>query len=312
PARLAVVVDAGFRTLGSESEPGAPLEPGTEGLTVAMVLRDGDGRLLRIPDQGGSLEGTDQRLLFDLADAAAPGLRPASPLALEGLEVSLAPPQDVAIDGSVEIATVEVTDTSTGDAGWSPLTLNGAAAGWRWDRIDGGSVQPFTPARDHPNRLSAGGTMPIFGNVVGPPTMFRLFALPGGATDGDPLVPVVASAAFIAQSGSAIGDELEISAFGRPLRTRVVGTASTFAPFDPATPFLLADLGTVEAVRFGTSGITAAADEWWLRVTAGSEPAVVAALRQPSAGATTVIGRAELAHELATDPVPLGLIGILG
>ena len=312
PARLAVNVDAAFRTLGGETDPSAPLKPGTGGLTVALVLRDADGRLLRTSDLSGSLAGAGQRLIFDLTDAAAPRLRPASPLALEGLEVSLAPAQDVAVEGSVEIATVEVTDSAAGDAGWTPVTLNGAAAGWRWDRIDGSSIEPFTPARDHPNRLAVGGTMPIFGNAFGPPTMFRLFALPGGASDGDPLVPVVASAAFIAQSGSAIGDELEISAFGRPLRTRVVGIASTFAPFDPATPFLLADLGTVEAVRFGTSGITAAADEWWLRVTAGSEPAVVAALRQPSAGATTVVGREELAHELATDPVPLGLIGILG
>jgi hypothetical protein len=312
PARLAVEVDATFRTLGGDADPSVPLDPGTQGLTVALVLRDADGRLLRTGGLSGSLAAAGQRLLFDLTDATAPGLRPASPLALEGLELSLAPPQDVGIQGSVEIASVEVTETATGDGGWTPVTLNGAAAGWRWDRIDGGSVEPFTPARDHPNRLSIGGAMPIYGNTFGPPTMFRLFALPGGATDDDPLVPVVASVAFIAQSGSGIGDELEVSAFGRPLRTRIVGTTSTFAPFDPAAPVLLADLGTVDAVRFGTSGITAAADEWWLRVTPGSEPAVVAALREPSDGAASVIGRQELAHELATDPVPLGLIGILG
>jgi ABC-type antimicrobial peptide transport system permease subunit len=54
------------------------------------------------------------------------------------------------------------------------------------------------------------------------------------------------------------------------------------------------------------------ADEWLLTIEPGTEPAVLAALREPDADTGDVVGRVELGRSLATDPVPLGLIGVLG
>src|SRR5206468_4832403 len=109
-----------------------------------------------------------------------------------------------------------------------------------------------------------------------------------------PVVPVVASETVMADTGSAVGDELQLSSRGVPLRARIVGTTSLFAPFDPSKAFVLTDLATVDAIQFVTTGRTDAADEWWLGIEPGSEPAILAALREPSAGTSRVIGRAEL------------------
>jgi ABC-type antimicrobial peptide transport system permease subunit len=99
---------------------------------------------------------------------------------------------------------------------------------------------------------------------------------------------------------------------GLPVNVRIVATTALFAPFDPATPFAIADLATLDSIGYAAVGRTEQAAEWWLRVAPGAEPAVLAALRDRSAGTASVVGREELTRELTTDPVPLGLIGVLG
>jgi ABC-type antimicrobial peptide transport system permease subunit len=126
------------------------------------------------------------------------------------------------------------------------------------------------------------------------------------------VIPIVASDAFMTATGASIGHELQLANNGLPIIGRIVGTVGLFAPFDPAKPFVLADLSTLDTIRYLATGQTAQADEWWLRVQSGSEPGVLAALRDKSAGTSSVIGRDELEHQLTSDPVPLGLIGILG
>jgi predicted lysophospholipase L1 biosynthesis ABC-type transport system permease subunit len=85
-----------------------------------------------------------------------------------------------------------------------------------------------------------------------------------------------------------------------------------FAPFDPAQPVVLVDLAEYDVARFLASGATRQADEWWLAIASATEPAVLAALRDRAAGTASVIGRTELTRALSTDPVPLGLISVLG
>ena len=195
----------------------------------------------------------------------------------------------------------------TGDTGWTSVTVDGGADGWSWDRTEGGRRQSFTPTPERPNRASVGNGQPIFGGF-GSGVAFRLLA---GATAAT-AVPVVASEALLAQTGAIVGDELTLTSLGSPLTVRIVGSTRLFAPFDPAKPFFLADLATVDVLRYASTGRTQQADEWWLKVTPGSEAAVVTALRAKDAGTASVVGREELTRELSTDPVPLGLIGILG
>ena len=52
------------------------------------------------------------------------------------------------------------------------------------------------------------------------------------------------------QTGASVGESVGVTSAGQPLRLRIVGTTSLFAPLDPAKPFLVADLPTsTRAVR---------------------------------------------------------------
>ncbi len=308
PTRVALTVDVAFQTVaGPDGAPSEPLPPGSVGFGAAVVIRDGDGRLFRSAPVAGSLDQSGQRLLIELGDPSLPAIRPAAPLSLEAIELTIAPVDNVAIFGSAEIRAVEVTDQATGDGGWTEVTVAGDAPGWRWDRIQADRSGGFTPTADHPNRISTGNGAPIFGGGSGDGVVYRLLAAPGNAT-----LPVVASDSFLATTGSRVGDDVQLSVAGQAVKARVVASTALFAPFDPAKPFLLADVGAVDAARFALNGRTQQAEEWWIGAAPGSEPAILDALRARTAGTSAVVGREELTTELSTDPVPLGLIGILG
>ncbi len=278
PQRLGLKVDVAFTGLDAEGNPGLALDPAMTGFTASLVVRDADGRLFRTPDVGGSLSAAGQHL---------------GPIV-----------------GTAEVQGLDVSGSATGDADWRPIAIDGAAAGWRWDSISIDRTEAYTPTPEHPNQVAVGTQNAIFGGQ-GSRIAFRLLAEPPDA-EPDPVIPVVASDVFMSQTGASVGAELGITSAGLPIRIRIVGTTGLFAPLDPMKPFLLADLPTVDLVRFAATGRTLQASQWWLKVDPGTEPAVLGALRKPTAGTSAVIGRAELLHELSTDPVPLGLIGILG
>jgi ABC-type antimicrobial peptide transport system permease subunit len=182
------------------------------------------------------------------------------------------------------------------------------APGWAWRKIDLQGNVTFVPTPERPGRVSVGADSSIFGGSGNVDTVFRLAAeIPEEAP-----VPVIASASFLSQTGSVVGDTVGMTSLGLPIKVKIVGSTDTFAPLDPAVPFLVTDLAAYDAIQFAATGRTRQADEWWLSVDPGQTSAVLEALRQPSAGAGTVIGRDELAARLSTDPVPLGLIGVLG
>ncbi|HET7704081.1 MAG TPA: FtsX-like permease family protein [Candidatus Limnocylindrales bacterium] len=309
PARIAVLVDTTFEADPEVGE--ATIPPGARGLNVALVLRDGDGRLLRTTTAEGLLDGAGQRLVVTLSDGAA-GVRPTAPLAVEAVELTIQALDPIAIYGSAELVGIEVSEAADGDgpeAGWQPVTVSAADDGWGWLRIDpNAGTEPYTSTGQAPNRVTVGRGAAIFGGLGQSGPTFRLAAgPPPGAA-----IPVIASRPFLARTGAAVGDEVGVTSSGRTVKVRVVAVVDAFAPYDPAAPFLLADLATLDVVRFTATGRTVQADEWWLAVDPGHEAAAVAALRARDAGTSEVIGREELTRSLQTDPVPLGLIGILG
>jgi hypothetical protein len=314
--RLAIDLSAQFETATTDQSTGestglVPLPPGVPGLSAAVVLRDGDGRVFRTRTAVGSLSGAEQRLIVDLTDPAAPGRAPTTPLAVVGVELDLVPPSFDPMSGSAELLGLQATASGTGDAGWSPVAVSGATSGWHWDRTDGEQPDPYPTPAGRPNLVAAGGRSPIFPTANGG-TRFRLAAGAGAATTGDsPAIPVVASDAFLAESGVSVGDVVRISSAGRTFAVRLIGSTPGIAPLDPGKPALFGDLATVDLARYGATGNVQQADEWWLRTDPGAEPAVLAALRGTGMDTSRVVGRDELARTLSTDPVPLGLIGIL-
>ena len=232
------------------------------------MIRDADGRLFRTPDVPGSLSDAGQRLVFDLHDAAAGDLLPSAPLALEGIELGIAPTDQVVIFGSAAVLGIEATDRATGDAGWTAVTVDGARRRLELGpagRRSAGAVHTGSRGveqghdRHAPSRSSA---------ASGP-------ARPSGCWPGRRLPARIRSCRSSPRTRSWPRPEppsatsSALSSLGAPLQARIVGTAALFAPLDPAKPFLLADLSSVEVVRYLTTGRTQQADEWWLSRPAG-------------------------------------------
>jgi hypothetical protein len=306
PARLAVTVDAEF--VADPAVGGGTIRSDAGGLTVTAVLRDADGRLFRTAAAAGAIDRVDQRLVVPIGSGATRDLRPSGPLAIVAIELGIQAVDPISISGSATLVRVAVSDALAGEADWRPIAVSSSLPGWAWATVQSGTTVGFTPSPDAPNRISVGRAHPIVGGLGDPGSTFRLFTGPAADTP----LPAIASRAFLAQTGGAVGDLMTVSSRGLPIPIRIAGSTDGLAPLDPAEPLLVADLGAFDAMRFLATGLTAQAAEWLITVAPGREAAVIAALREPGAGTSRVIGRAETTGLLLTDPVPLGLIGILG
>ena len=313
--RLAVTVDPALKAeIPTEQEPTpAVLGPASGTLSVSAVLADADGRLFRTATVGGTLSAANQRLVIPIVDPTVDvgdgTLRPTGPLRLDAIELVIQVNDQIDVFGSVDLVSVEASSAVSGDPGWTAVPVNPRAPGWLWRRLGQGQDVAFPSTSEQPGRVSIAKDRPIFGGqFTDSTTTLRL----GASLPDDVALPAIASTSFLTQTGNAVGDSLLVSSLGVPVHIRIVAATDQFAPLDPAMPFVVTDLAAYDAIQFAATGQTRQADEWWMSVDPGQAAGVLDRLRQPSASARTVIGRDELARSLSTDPVPLGLIGILG
>jgi hypothetical protein len=309
PRRIALTVDADFRAIPDVGTGTIPTAD--QLLDVAVVLADADGRLFRTAGATGSVVAKGQRFVLEVAPAAegAPaGIVPAAPYRLAAIELAVHAPDNEAILGSATIRGIELSDSATGDAGWTGFPFDPRGRSWQWSTTTSQRAASFPPSDDAPLTLTIPPADPVFGFPGAPGATARLGAtLPDGFA-----LPVVASRTLLDRISADVGDDVAISSVGQPIDVRIVAATPDFAPLDPATPFLVADVRTLELLRFAGTGTIAPAQGWLLATDPARTPDVLAALRQPSSSTALVIGRAERAHDLSTDPVPLGLIGVLG
>ncbi len=307
PLRIAVTIDGAFEVdpgVGRARPDGAALPQADAAVTISATLRDGDGRLFQTSAGTGAADALGARIVLAV-DTLADGLSPSGPISLAALDIGLAAGEGVAISGTIAITGLAASDAASGEAGWTSLNVPAGLGGWAWSTTDPSQARvAYDPSAGHPARIDIVSTRPI--EPSGTRT-FRLYAV-APAT----VLSAVASTTFLEQTNARVGDEIGITSDAQPLRVRLVGSTPLFAPFDPATPFLIVDIASLDLVRYLETGRIRAADEWWMTVQPGTEASVVAALRRPDAGTSSVIGRNELSRALATDPVPLGLIGMLG
>ena len=309
PRRIALTVDAAFTGTGDAGPAEIPAD--NQLLDATVVLADADGRLLRTTSASGSLVKAGQRLVLDVAppaDGVPAGVVPAAPYRLAAIELGLHAPDGEAIVGRATIAGIALTDTSSGDAGWQSFPFDPHGRPWLWTTNTAQRLTSFPPSDSAPLTVAISSENPVFGFPGAPGATARLGAsMPDGF-----VLPVAASRTLLDQLAAEVGDDVSISIGGQPLDVRFVAVTPTFAPLDPATPFVVADLRTLELIRFEGTGRIAPADGWLLATDPATTPDVLTALRAPSGSTAQVIGRAERTAALSTDPVPLGLIGVLG
>ena len=310
PERLSVTVDADLHAdPGFQSDAIAPDWPG---LAVSVVVRDGDGRLHRLSGEPGTFVGADQRIDIPLASTVdGVTVRPTFPLTLEAMEVEVAPPLNVPILGTVDVTGVSA-GSSAGAAGSTSIGWDPGGQGWQWFRDDQNGSRGYRPPTGAPGRLEVGTGVDaeggsVFGTSEKPAVTFRSLA----ATGGDGVVPVIASALYLERTGARVGDTTTATTPAGPLTFRIVGSAAAFPPLDPTVPFLVADATTLETADFGATGYPLVTKEWWLTTDPSRTSDVVAAVAGPPYGVSGAVSRAALARALATDPVPLGVLGAL-
>ena len=307
PMRLAITLDNALVTAPDSPDP-SPVPDDWAGVMVSVDVIDGDGRLHRVDGGTARFAGTDQRVVIPLTtEVAGRTVAIAAPIRLAGVELQVTSPGSIAVTGTMAIRGLEASDAPDGDA-WTPVGFD-AEPGWDWVRIEPGLTIEPPPAADPATvNVTAGfGNEGVGGSLSAPPVVFRLWT----PSPGDEILAVVASSSFLEATGAIVGEDLSASILGVGLMLRIVGSVDAFPTLDPAEPFLLVDGETRDLQRLDTSGRVAPASEAWLSVDPSEAEQVAATLAGSGFDAAQVVGRDALTQALATDPVPLGVIGVL-
>jgi hypothetical protein len=293
--RLSVVVDSAFTTADGFE----PVPPGYEGLDVAFVVVDGDGRIARLEGTRAALEAEGSRSVAELGlpDTEATLAEPVHVLALE-LELALGGLPDTMASGEILVRSLGTSPEGAGDA-WADVPIAGVSP-ISWTADTGGGPTPYEP--DPPGRLVV--------EMAAPNAVAAWEARFAGTTA--PEIAALANPSFLERTGARTGDTLEASVFGLPVALRIVGEVDGF-PAQPASePLLVADGPSLDLARFAGRVTLAPTDEWWIATEPGASAGVAAAAEAAPITARVVAERAGLEADLVGDPLGLGVIGILG
>jgi hypothetical protein len=283
-------------------------------LNGAIVVRDARGELYRFWSDPVPIQTGFEQLLVVLTEDTVEGRsRLAYPLDVVSIDLAFALPNLLAATA----ATAAITEVAGGveSAGsWQAADL-AAAGSWRLTLSTWGS----RPA-PIPSELVDGLSMRLadngpFGNLHGLDRYGRgttVTFTPASVLDmaAEPM-PVVANQSFLERTATRPGDELSLTLFGRQQPLVVQGSVRSFPTTEPDEPVLIADLPTLNLLRFAGTYATESADEWWMSVDAAQNAAVVAQLESAPFSSTTVASREARTRSLGTDPVALGIIGAL-
>jgi hypothetical protein len=233
----------------------------------------------------------------------------AGPIRLAGVELQMTTPGLIAVTGTMTVRGIESSDAADGET-WTDIGF-GPRGRWDWVQIDPSAGIFSGPPTDDPGTVTVfgrGSGGAVGGSIAAPPVVFRLWAPPAD----DEILPVVAGSAFLEATGAAVGEDVSARIQGAPVTLRIVDSVEAFPTLDPAKPFLIADGETRDLQRMGTVARVLPASEAWLSVDPAKATLVAATLTGPPYDAAQVVGRDALTVALATDPVPLGVIGVLG
>jgi hypothetical protein len=295
--RLAFVVDPILKAQVFEGDPIKPDLATDQGIAIAVILQDGDGRLHRSLFRDGFLAGHDQRLTLDLPAGG--------PFQLIAVELTVSPAAFYGVTGTVELKSLEASDAETGETWATVPGFPAAGATWTWPHDE--QIATYHPPADHPGLVTYGveqGQVDTpFGS--GGQISIRLAVAPRVAP-----LPAIVDARFLELTSSATGDVLPALIQGSAVKIRIIGSVAEFPTLDPSLPFAIVDGPTLALARYAATATTVDAGEWWL-ATGDPKAAAVAIAAGPDPNAT-IISRAALESSLLGDPSALGVIGLLG
>ena len=275
---------------------------------LALVLRDRDGLLHRVPTGNLAADRRTHELVVDLDERLADGSagRPAYPLSLVALELSVNAGFGGSREGTltVEALAAEAVPVEAGDAvAWT------VDAGELQDANLPPEVQGVRTSEDVLFALdfatgSRAGACPPFCSAA--PVTFT--ATPG-RNEAPQTIPALVTDRFLDETGTGMGAEVTLGP-DRPSLT-VAASVHDFPTLPPDTGGVVVDLSTYAAALYLRAGEVPAPGEWLIDAAPGRERAVARLLRAPPYSSAEVTDRAGMVERLTRDPVALGISGAL-
>ena len=295
PARiqLTATIGSAARTsaaggLASAASPAA----GLADVTLTLTAEDGDGEFFTLPARPLAADGRPHTLLFPIAAGAAYPLRPvglalnyqvpatqtgADVLAVTGLAVSdqstgaFSPAdlnlgswtgltQSVDLENAIEDAkAATAAGIATSPVGAARLAA--AAAGSTW----AGWSQQFDPGYGQDPDVDGNGNLLGYTRVQ---AGVSFSAAPTG------VLPVLATAAYLQNTGLGLGSTTQIGADGRQIEVKIVGAVANF-PTVGTLNFvggLIVDEAALQHELLSLGLPLVPTTEWWLRTAGGAVP----------------------------------------
>jgi hypothetical protein len=267
---------------------------------VFLVVRDRHGLLHRLG--AGQVAAGSGSLSVDLVADEPSGGFPSGPLGLVDVELRTTVPPDRSRTVVVEIAALDAVGASGARSALD-------AAGWSFASEVVGPLDERTSivTADDPGSAVVAAAITTGRSRFGAVATYGI--RPTGAAVPD-TVPAIVDRSWFDANRREIGDVLALP--GLADRTgRIVATIDAFATVDPGdADVVLVDLASLQAASYGLGQPIAAVDEIWLAID-GDPDAVAEGVRREPYEATTVVGRAEAADRLLSDPPAVGTIGVL-
>ena len=266
--------------------------------SLALVLRDGDGLLHRIPAGDLPADGEEESLTVDVA---AEGRTPSYPLSLVAVELRAFAGFFDSRSGTLELASIS-TDSAPvepdSSVRWTvdPSELRDAQSAPEVNEVRAGQESLLELSFDT-GASTATAEDPV------------IFTITPGPNEPPAAIPAVATGAFLDATGTEVGGTVALGPAGPELA--LVGSVRGFPTLPPEEGGVVVDLPTYLATAFLASGDVRRPTEWLLDAAPGRERAVAQVLRAPPYSSAEVVDRVGMTDRLTRDPVALGISGAL-
>jgi FtsX-like permease family len=270
--------------------------------SVALVVRDADGVLYRLPATGFGITGAHRRVDYTLADAA--GREPARyPLSLVAIETQALPSFRINRHLSVQVSELSVVSQDGSTKRVSPPGVE-----WRVSASQSGEVDK--PPRVERVEGDAFFAIDVETGTVADFQTTRPVTFTATPRRNAPvkLIPAVATESFTAATGTASGARIPLGPDGPALG--IAGTVRGFPTLPGAQGGVVVDFPTYAAASWLADGTVLDPSEWWIDVSGPAAP-VADRLSAPPFSSERVLDRVAEARAMSNDPVALGISGAL-
>ncbi len=278
------------------------------GMGISIVVRDAHGALSRFSGPPSTLGGTGP-VTIELGSASSGSF--VYPLEVLAIEVAVGVPSDLQVmDATLSVAGLEAFSAGT----WQTVAL-APSGGWRptAGRNDGDEATvPVTTLPDGFSVTIQNGEPPgLLGMDFNGQANLMVFTPSGLAAVDRAVLPVIATDQFLEATAQSVGEDATLTIDGVQRQVHITNAMRAFPTTDADSAIVLMDLPSLSLLRFAGSGSIDPPEEWWLAVADGQDDAVANALRAAPLRSDSVVSRTARTLALASDPVALGVIGVL-